>query len=274
MKHKQEEVNTYCTTTIRNIISAQAIRAQHTAICCFWNNTVYTVTLLVSLHVRLCGLSTYIYFSCLFGPWRTSMLSRSSWCLCPFRLSFQRLTFLKLTGLSSSIQNPAKWQSSFFFFLLLSIKHDGQKCPSHFCPFGWNQRGHSWILQTVTRSPLVPFSLPSPESPWDFIRASRSARTALMQWFGTLRLPDSHADTSCELIAQYGWMDRMWWYSTSLYDRCRTVSGLSLACLPHKRTLAYFPCQVCRCSFNQILDLFDSVWLLRQRSRYSRLFKH
>lgn len=38
--------NTYCTTTIRNIISAQAIRAQHTDICCFWNNTVYTVTLL------------------------------------------------------------------------------------------------------------------------------------------------------------------------------------------------------------------------------------
>lgn len=119
MKHKQEEVNTYCTTTIRNIISAQAIRAQHTAICCFWNNTVYTVTLLVSLHVRLCGLSTYIYFSCLFGPWRTSMLSRSSWCPCPFRLSFQRLTFLKLTGLSSSIQNPAKWQSSFFFFIAI-----------------------------------------------------------------------------------------------------------------------------------------------------------
>lgn len=74
------------------------------------------MTLLVSLHVRLCGLSTYIYFSCLFGLWRTSMLSRSSWCLCPFRLSFQRLTFLELTGLSSSIQNPAKWQSSFFIF--------------------------------------------------------------------------------------------------------------------------------------------------------------
>lgn len=176
-------------------------------------------TALVSLHVRLCCLSTYIYFSCLFGLWRTSVLSRSSWRPCPFRL----------TGLSSSIHNPAPalWQTS-FWFLLLSMKRDGQKCPSHFSPFRWNQRGHS-----VTRYPSGALFTPLPSISVRLYQGlslcSGSARTVLMRWFRTLRLPDSHADTSCELIAQSGWMDSMWWYSMSLCDCCRTASGCATA---------------------------------------------
>lgn len=118
-------------------------------------------------------------------------------------------------------------------FLLLSMKQDGQNCPSHFCPSRWNQCGHSLILQTVTRYPSGALFTPVPSVSVRLYQGlslcTHSARTVLMQWFRTLRLPDSHADTSCELIAQYGWMDGMWWYSMSLCDRCRTASGCATA---------------------------------------------